>query len=456
MKDNLLRISAFLYAFISIVNYFMDFDPLKYALLIVLIYVLLISVTNIKRTSLIIFGSIFTIAIILMIRSGADFSHWLEGLITNNLLISLFITGPLLQLPFTYEDYPYELKNIAKLYMRDLIPFAFLIAVPTHIFAALTAFAAFNIMYSLFSDTSKLYDAEDIFLSTLVRSYATSGFWGISWASVMLIVSMYQIPWYRFILVAMIFVPVSIGINLAGIKIAMLRRPGFYPVLEPDMNSKVDWRKIRIILGLAFGIVLVTLIVNQVTGWNLLAIVPLVSIIFPLLTAAVQKKKKELKKGVFVFYDKQLYKVRTEIFLFTSAGLLAYSLNISGLSAKIPELIPAFLISYPYLMVIALMLLMVIPGIVGVHPVASGTTLLAVIEPASIGLTVPAFLMAIVCAWSISNMLSPFSALNLTLSGLSGKSSWYTGLKLNWRYGMVCILLYSGMCLTAGQLLVKS
>jgi len=308
-------------------------------------------------------------------------------------------------------------------------------------------------MYKLFLETSKLYDAEDIFLSTLVRSYSTSGFWGLSWASVMLIVSVYPIPWYRIILVGIIFTVVSVGLNLASIKIAMLRRPGRYPTLEPDRNIKVNWRKIVIMSALALSIVLFTLLVNQATGWKLLAIVPVVSLVFPLVTAAVQKKIPEFKKGLYDYYDKTLYKVRSEVFLFTSAGLLAYALNISGAGARIPDLIPQFLIGYPYFMVMILMLLVILPGQIGVHPVASGTTLLVSIDPGSIGLSIPIFAMTIICAWLLSNMLSPFSAFNLTVAGLCGKSSWYTGIKLNWRYGLVCLLLYSAMCLTVGRLL---
>jgi len=340
--------------------------------------------------------------------------------------------------------------------MKSLLPFAFLIALPTHIFAALMAFAAFSIMYKLFLETSKLYGAEETFLSTLVRSYSTSGFWGTSWASVMLVVSMFHIPWYRLILMGLVFTGVSIALNLASIKISMVRKPGRFPTLQPDRDVKVNWRKVAIMSVLALSVVLVTLVTNQISGWNLLVIVPLVSIAFPIITALVQRKKTELKIGLLGFYDKSLYKARSEVFLFTSAGLLAYALNVSGVGAGIITLIPRFLIDYPYLMIVVLMLLVIIPGQVGIHPVASGTTLLVSIEPSSIGLTIPIFSITIICAWLLSNMLSPFSALNLTISGLCGKSSWYTGLKLNWRYGLVCLFVYSAMCLLMGNLLMAT
>ncbi len=453
MKDKLLRVSVFLYALLNVVYYFFSWKPIFYAAIICLFYALAVSLFNMPKVNLLVCIGLFLAAAVLMIYAKANFFQWLTGLGKNGLLIALFTCGPLLNLPFTYEDYQSELKNIAKLHMHTLIPFALLIAVPTHIFAALTGFAAFSIMYNLFLETSKLYDAEDIFISTLIRSYSTSGFWGTSWVSVMLVVSELHIPWYRVILVGLIFAVVSVGINLTSIKIAMLRHPGRYPTLAPDKDTVVEWRKIWIMFGLAVSIVLVTLVTNQSLGWNLLAIVPLVSMLFPLVCALIQNKKPQLKQGLRTYYDKSLFKARTEVFLFTAAGLLAYALDISGVGARIPGLIPHALIDYPVLLVMSLMLLVILPGQLGVHPVATGTTLVATIVPATIGLTVPTFAMTIICAWLLSNMLSPFSALNLTMAGLCGKNSWYTGLKLNWRYGLVCLALYSVMILTIGPLL---
>ncbi|MEA4892512.1 MAG: hypothetical protein VB085_08110 [Peptococcaceae bacterium] len=452
-RDKLLRICVFFYALLNVIYYFFPWEPLFYLALANLFYVLAAAVFSLPKISLRVVSGLFAIAVALMLYGGATPLQWLKGLNKNGLLIALFTFGPMLNLPFTYKDYQSELKNVAKLYMRTMIPFNLLIAVPTHIFGALTGFAAFAIMYNLFLDTSKLYDSEDIFIATLGRSYSTGGFWGTSWAGVVLVVSELGIPWYRVILVGMIFTAVSIGINLISIKLKMLKNPGRYPTLAPEADTVVQWSNIFMMLALSLVIVLTTLVVNQTTGWELLAIVPLVSVFFPPLVALIQGKVPEYKEGLKKYFDKSLYKCRTETCLFCAAGFLAAALNISGVGAMIPRLIPTFLIRYPLLLVISLMLLLIIPGQLGVHPVATGTTMVATIVPAAIGLTVPVFAQTIICAWLLSNMMSPFSALNLTLSGLSGKSSFYTGLKLNWRYGVVCILVYSVMILVFGPLL---
>lgn len=453
MKNTLLRICVFAFAILNVIYYFFPWRIFFYPAIALLLYILIVSPFSLSKSGRAVVLGLFAVAIALMIYAGATPLQWMKGLLKNGLLIALFTCGPLLHLPFTYEDYQSELINVAKLYMHSLIPFCFLIAIPTHIFAALTGFAAFAIMYHLFLNTSKLYNAEDIFVSTLGRSYSTSGFWGTSWASVMLVVSELGVAWHKLILVGLVFTAVSIAINLGSVKIKLLRDPTRYPSPMPDKDTVVHWKYIRMMALLAVAIVLVTLFVNRATGWNLLAIVPLVGLVFPPVVALLQRKQQAMKEGIRRYADVSLYKCRMEVCLFTAAGLLAYALDISGVGALIPGLIPGALIGRPYWLMIALMLLVIVPGQFGIHPVAVGTTLVATVSPAAIGLSVPAFGLTVICAWLLSNMLSPFSALNITLAGLSGKSTFTTGLKLNWLYALVCLFVYAGMILLLAPLL---
>lgn len=449
----MVRICVFGYALFSVIYYFFPRSFIFYSSIICLFFVLSQSMRNMPKVNRFVCLGLFILGASLMLYADASVLQWIKGLGKNGLLISLFVCAPMLHMPFNYIDYQSELKNIAKTYMHTMIPFYFLIAIPTHIFAALTGFAAFAIMYNLFLETSKLYNSEDIFISTLGRSYSTSGFWGTSWVSVMLVVSELGMPWYRIICVGMIFTAVSIGINLISIKLKMLKEPQRYPTLQRDPDTVVNWPRIITMLFLAITIVLITLFINITTKWNLLAIVPLVSFAFPPLVAIIQNKRSEYIKGLKNYFDKSLYKSQNEVTLFTAAGFLAAALDISGVSAMIPKLIPSFLIQYPPLLIASLMLLLIIPGQLGIHPVATGTAMVAAIVPATIGLSTPTFALTIICAWLLSNMLSPFSALNLTLSGLSNRPSWSVGLGLNWRYGLVCLFVYTIMVSIIGPLL---
>ena len=453
LKNNVLRLFVFAYAALNLIYYFLPLEILFNVSTGLLIYILVSSLIELPNSSRAAIGGLFGCSAVLMISSGATWEQWITGLGKNGLLVAMFTFAPLLHLPFSFDDYQRELKNVAKAHMHTLIPFNFLIALATHMFAALTGFAAFAIMYHLFLHISRLYDAEDIFISTLGRSYATSGFWGTSWVSVALGVSELHIPWYRVIVVGSIFTLVSIAIMLLSIKLKMIRDPKRFPALSPDENATVDWRRVWMMIGLSLSIVGVILILNLATNWSLLAIVSLMGLTLPSLIALIQNKRKEYRRGAGDYASKFLLRARVNTCIFSTAGLLAYALEISRVGEKIPGLIPSAFMGVPYLLVLSIMLLIIIPGQFGIHPVATGTALVAAVVPSMFGLSVPEFALAIICAWLLSNMLSPFSALNLTLSGLSGRSSWQTGLKLNWAYGLVCLLVYSVLIFVLAPLL---
>lgn len=453
LKDNISRLFVFIYAALNLIYYFLPLDILFNVSTGLLIYILTSSMIAMPNSCRAAVGGLFGCSAALMVLSGAGWEQWAAGLGRNGLLVAMFTFAPLLHLPFSFDDYQSELKNVAKTRMRSLISFNFLIALATHMFAALTGFTAFAVMYHLFLRISRLYDAEDIFIATLGRSYATSGFWGTSWVSVALVVSELRIPWHRIIAVGSIFTLVSIVIMLFSIKLKMIRNPRRFPTLVPDENVRVDWRRIRIMIYLALGIVGIILALNLVSGWSLLAIVSLAGLALPVLIALIQKKGKELRRGIGDYAFDFLLKARANTCIFSTAGFLAYALEISGAGEKIPDLIPSALMGFPCLPALFIMLLIIIPGQLGVHPVAVGSTLVAAVVPSTLGLTVPEFALAVICGWLLSNMLSPFSALNLTLSGLSGRSAWRTGLGLNGLYGLVCLLVYSVLVFVLAPLL---
>lgn len=444
-KHTLLRAFILFYSLLNLLYYFLPLFPLHVVNCVLILAILALSLGNLPKSSLIAVGALLLLSAGLMIYSRADMRSWMDALTRNGLLTALFTFGNLLHIPFRFNTYQMELKNVAKLYMHSILTFHLMVSIPTHTFAAITGFATLGIMYHLFHETSNLYKADDEFIATLVRSYASSGFWGTSWVSVMLVVQELHIPWPRLILLAIPFTVTAFAINLASLKLRMLRSPGCYPTLKPDSDTVVDWRKIIIMATMILIIVGTTLVANLITGWSLLAIVPLVSLIFPPLAALVQRKGQRYREELKDFGQVGLFRSRTNVCLFTAAGLLAHALDISGVGEAIGQLIPSFLTRWPALMAMAIMLLIIIPGQLGIHPVAIGTTLVTTINPAAVGLTVPSFALAIICGWLLSNMTSPFSAINLTMSGITGKNSWYTGLKLNWRYSLVCLVTFGFM-----------
>jgi hypothetical protein len=89
------------------------------------------------------------------------------------------------------------------------------------------------------------------------------------------------------------------------------------------------------------------------------------------------------------------------------------------------------------------MLLMIVPSLVGLHPVAIGTALVATIVPASIGLTDMGFALTIIVGWALAILISPFSATSLIAGGLCDCSPWEISLGLNGKFGFFNVIFFS-------------
>ena len=94
-------------------------------------------------------------------------------------------------------------------------------------------------------------------------------------------------------------------------------------------------------------------------------------------------------------------------------------------------------------MVAALMLMLILPSLIGVHPAATGTALVAALTPAAVGLSNYTFTLAIIVGWLLTIMVAPYSASALLFASLTGKNHYHTSIGINWGFGLICLVVFS-------------
>ena len=115
--------------------------------------------------------------------------------------------------------------------------------------------------------------------------------------------------------------------------------------------------------------------------------------------------------------------------------------------------LPTWLAAYPPLMVAALMLMLILPSLIGVHPLAPGTALLAALTPAAVGLSTYTFGLSIIVGWLLAILVGPFSAAALLLASLTGKSNYHVSIGINWAFTLVCLVVFSLLIALVGPML---
>ena len=124
-----------------------------------------------RRVSL----ALMAMGVCLMFWKGMPFDAWLRCIDKNGNLATLFILVPMMFLPFDYGDYQRELKHVAQAHMQSLLPFCMLTFLVAHIFGVIISIGAVTLVYELFKNNAKLYNAEDTFMRSFLREYCTSG-----------------------------------------------------------------------------------------------------------------------------------------------------------------------------------------------------------------------------------------------------------------------------------------
>jgi len=438
------RLIVALFAIIYLVNYFIKSPQLAILGSLLLILIVVQALPDLPKTNLRVCLGLLIIGGLLLVLKGASPALWLTSIAKNSGLVTLFIAVPLIGLPLYYDKYEEELKNLALRHLTGVWGFCLLISVVTHLLGVIISIGAVPLIYELFKNNARLYKAEKLFLIALLQGYMTTGFWSPAWASTA-VVSQNLSPWLTIIPWGLLFTVLAISLSLFLIFLEIRRHPQLYHNLIPDPSIKVCWSKIATLVVLIVGFIGAIILVDLATSWDLLVIISLVSLLFPLVTAGILGKGPELQQGLKKYYNVSLLKVKNELVLFTAAGFLGKSLELSGVSSIIPQLLPSWLHSYPFITILLLMSIMIIISLPGIHPVVTGSALVGAINPVTLGLTPLLFGLTILTGWALSILLSPFSAVSLITSGLEGIPSWNISLKLNGPFGLLLLFVMTAV-----------
>lgn len=451
--DTLLRLLMLTFALLRIVNYFYESFPLQVLSCLIMLTVMAVSLKKVGRMTGRVILVMFLIGIAMMVVSGATLRQWVAALLKNGNLVMLLTMAPMLSAPFFYEDYQSELKTLAQVKMQNLLSFLVLLTISGHLLGVLVSIGAVIIVYDLLNPFGKLYKAEKEFVTTITRGYSSSGFWSPGWACVIVYSAYPDVEWIRVVPVAILFALIFNGISLGGLAVKIHRNPDRYPRLTPPEGTSVNTGKIVTMLVLFLGMIGTIILIDAVTDWDLMLVVPAAALIFPLIAATVQDKWPAYRRGMENYYDKSLMKVPAQVALYAAAGFLGKAMEVSGVGAQIPKLLPAAFTNDPALMVAALVVMMVIPALAGIHPVAMGTAMVASLTPSALGLTNYTFCLAIIFGWIMAVMISPFSSQTLILAGETGRSNWDISVKTNWLFCLVCTAVFSILISVIGPIM---
>jgi len=176
---------------------------------------------------------------------------------------------------------------------------------------------------------------------------------------------------------------------------------------------------------------------EKLLGLKIITAISVTSLLFPIIWMTAKKRLKILVKEIRDDYLTNISRQANEVALFVVAGLL--SVAVASTNADIVlSIFDYYGNSLPfnglYVLPLAVFLFVGITSLLGMHPVLTVSILLPFLSPLNLGVPSEFVITMLVGAWYLATVISPFSALNLLLSGLSWRNSISSSISVQWRF----------------------
>ncbi|MFT7459014.1 MAG: hypothetical protein ACI909_001690 [Planctomycetota bacterium] len=290
-----------------------------------------------------------------------------------------------------------------------------------HLFSSVITLSAMIIFGSRIEKEATITRLHAIMFS---RTFAAGCFWS---------------PFYVAIAVALLYAPGSdlLILSLAGIPVALfgLALTSWQFVRDKEIEScagfPVHANALQIPIALSVLVIIAHVLLPD---FNVLSLISILALVMTLTILLYQKRSEAV--ALYKNHIKtDLPRINREVTLFLAAGVMATGLTVlitnSELSLSVPEFTP--LIGCIFILVSTLV------SIAGVHPVITISVVGSLLSTTEFNPNLLGVCMMMM--WGIGIVISPMSALNLTIQGRFGISSFSF---LRWNAGYtVSLLIFS-------------
>ncbi len=173
-----------------------------------------------------------------------------------------------------------------------------------------------------------------------------------------------------------------------------------------------------------------------------MVLIPLVIIVWSSIYFIVKRKPKNMLAEMKDYYKSGLSAQAYQFSVLTSAGIMIFSMNQSGIGRAIvggiyslQEVVPFFNMLYflPFIVIIL--------GFMGLGPLTVMVLVAGILESISLPYPPELIVLAVTSGSAISILLSPLIMPVIVLSGTNGLSALKNGIKFNYKYAIALYIM---------------
>lgn len=425
---------AFLYLAAYLADTFQPAAAWRHIMLAALAGIHLMAFRRLKRANLILCALLAVSGALLLLHHRAGADDWAAALLNNAPIICLLLTAPLFTIPLYFEPYHQVLHRSLPRFAATPFRFYALAFAFTAALTSLLNVAGLPFVHNLLKDTAAR-GRDDALALALTRGITVNMLWSPAFISVAVVMQYAAVTWYELLLAgALLALAAFLLALLLGVREFSARITPAH-AHAPAAGDRLAATLAKLFLSLVILLAFIVLL-QHLTGKSALVTVPLASVTGPLLLALLFARLGVYRAKAAEYFTATLPNTYGETILFTAFGFFGYALGLSDIKDYIPLAIRWLGFDSPLTLIPLVTLLTAFPCLFGIHPVITISAVAIALPPGSIALNKIQMAGALLLAYMNYGNLSPFSAVNLVVLGLTKADALKATFRSNWPHAL--------------------
>jgi hypothetical protein len=371
--------------------------------------------------------------IIFFYQGGAP-GYWKEAIISNLPLVALFVSAPLFSYPLRNGGYVEYIARLSHTFLTTPFKLFSNMVVGMMALSSFMNLGSVRITYELFE--KEIRKDAVFYTKGLAQGFTIAMLWSPYFAGVALVLTIMELSVFPLLLWGLLLVFISTVISLLLIRmeagnasasgIAAFGKNEEAAAAEGSHYGKQKGKGLEMAVVFA-GMFLSIFFLDLLFDIPLIVLISLIAFIYPLLWSVCIKKTKAFMLSMDDYRKNILPNIHNEAILFISAAFFAEMIKLTNVTDYLMSFYTLISMLHPLLIILVTIVIIVLPAVAGIHQILTISVLGASISVTSLGISVEAFALSMIVGWSIATVISPVTALNLTLSNLLNNSPYTVG-----------------------------
>ncbi|OAS21243.1 hypothetical protein [Paenibacillus oryzisoli] len=374
---------------------------------------------NLKGVTFWLSVSFMVAGTVLMLFQEVGASVWFESAGINVTIVTLFLFAPLFGIPVRIPQYVEALKRFYEENFRSKAALFIGTQILTQIMGVFINVGSIPVVYQMVL-VKPQPGMSRLLANALNRGFAGAILWSPYFAAMTLVTTALELPWSSVL-------PYMLGLAFLSLVVSFAVDFREIQGAETDGTKRESIKKQgSAVFPIGLGIyllsaILAILILERLIELPMVILICMAAVLFPLIWCMANGAMAIYRQGLKNHVTVTLPALQKEITLFLAAGFFSGSIGATKFGSSIPAMLEQIPLSVSITFSLFTVLLIAGSSLIGLHPIVPVTILAGGIDPASVGISPLYFAVLLLGSWSLSNPISPASAVNNLLAGLFKK-----------------------------------